>query len=111
MCVNDCPAEMPYFEFDGNKKHCYSECPENVQYHNSDNSCTQTCEKAFDKDTKLCMGECTNLHVALKDPDVLQCMEECPDEKPYINGNECIDICPAKAYVISYKNGQPRKIC
>ena len=86
--------------------------PEEEEENEPDTKVCQICENYFDETNNMCVDTCEfgigHNKVCLAEPcpkyfymdgEVTVCVDECEGEHPYINGNECVSICPETTFL------------
>jgi len=99
-CISACyGVKIYYYE---SEKVCLSRCKNDDKIVEGLNICVDACNKITNKKYYLYESEVTGDTF-----DYDMCVERCPTQKPYINGDECVKICPEEnRYFVN-----PDKIC
>ena len=107
-CVNNCPIEYPL----KNGKECLNFCKDNNLFY-KDGNCINECllfrKKIINfKEENECINECNDLII---EGDLNECVEECPNNKPYISydGKYCLNEC--KDNYPYYQNNKCTNYC
>ena len=110
-CGDDCDENEFYFDIEESDYICLSSCPYGSinegkickkcedfspkKYIDEDGKCIDDCIQSktdfifHNEDEYICTNTCSNKKIENN-----VCVDNCSPENPYINGNNCLDICP-----------------